>query len=70
MLQKQHILIAILLFVPFLGGGLGVSATTLGTFLANLEQQTLQSDFTITVSEEVAQPMNYPGTITMRGNRF
>lgn len=70
MLQKQHILIAILLFVPFLGGSFGVSATTLDTFLANLEQQTLQSDFTITVSEEVAQPMNYPGTITMRGNRF
>ena len=51
MLQKQHILIAILLFVPFLGGGLGLSASTLDTFLANLEQQTLQSDFTITTNE-------------------
>lgn len=70
MLQKQRILIAILLFVPFLGGGLRVSASTLDDFLANLEQQTLQSDFTITVSEEVAQPMNYPGKITMHGNHF
>ena len=73
MLQKLHQILA-LLFIPLLGGGLGVSvsasAGTLDGFLSNLEQQTLQSDFTITVSEEVAQPMNYPGSITMHGNRF
>lgn len=71
MLQKKHRILA-LLFIPLLLGGLGVSvsASTLDSFLATLERQTLQSDFTITVSEEVAQPMNYPGSITMQGNRF
>lgn len=46
------------------------SATALDVFLANIEQQTLQSDFIITITEEAAQPMNYPGTIVMQGNRF
>ncbi|HCS87057.1 MAG TPA: hypothetical protein DIW30_01045 [Bacteroidales bacterium] len=49
---------------------LSVSATALDVFLTNIEQRTLQSDFTITVTEEAAQPMNYPGTIVMQGNRF
>ena len=44
--------------------------TVLSSFLANLEQKTLQSDFTITVSEEVNAPMNYPGSITMSGRQF
>ena len=44
--------------------------TILSSFLANLEQKTLQSDFTVTVSEEVNAPMNYPGTITLCGERF
>lgn len=66
MLQKLHTYcILLLLCCPAF-----VSASTLDVFLSNLEQQTLQSDFTITVSEEVAQPMNYPGSITMHGNRF
>ena len=30
----------------------------------------MQSDFTVTVSEEVNAPMNYPGTITMHGRKF
>ena len=30
----------------------------------------MQSDFTITVSEEVNAPMNYPGTLTMHGRDF
>lgn len=47
-----------------------LSAGTLDTFFAYLEQHTLQSEFTITVSEEVAQPMNYPGEITMLGRQF
>lgn len=42
----------------------------LTSFLANLETKTLQSDFTITVAEEVNAPMNYPGSITMHGNCF
>lgn len=38
--------------------------------MANLETKTLQSQFTITVSEEVASPMNYPGEIIMQGDKF
>ncbi len=45
-------------------------AGTLDTFFAYLEQHTLQSEFTITVTEEVSQPMNYPGEITMQGKQF
>ena len=44
--------------------------TILSSFLTNLETKTLQSDFTVTVAEEVNAPMNYPGTITMSGNCF
>ncbi len=44
--------------------------TILSSFLANLETKTLQSDFTVTVSEEVNAPMNYPGTIVMSGRCF
>ena len=44
--------------------------TVLSNFLSNLETKTLQSDFTVTVAEEVNAPMNYPGTITMSGNCF
>ena len=44
--------------------------TVLNSFLANLETKTLQSDFTVTVAEEVNAPMNYPGSITMRGDCF
>lgn len=45
-------------------------AATLDTFLQTLAENTLQSDFVITISEGASQPMNYPGTITMRGDRF
>lgn len=44
--------------------------TVLSSFLANLEEKTLQSGFTVTVAEEVNAPMNYPGTITMSGDKF
>ena len=44
--------------------------SVLSSFLANLETKTLQSDFTITVSEEVNAPMNYPGAIIMSGDKF
>jgi outer membrane lipoprotein-sorting protein len=44
--------------------------TILSSFLANLETKTLQADFTVSVSEQVNAPMNYPGKITMQGNRF
>ena len=44
--------------------------TIFSSFLTNLETKTLQSDFTITVAEEVNAPMNYPGTLTMQGQLF
>ena len=47
-----------------------VILTILSSFLSNMETKTMQSDFTITVSEEVNAPMNYPGTITMHGQLF
>lgn len=46
------------------------AASTLDTFLQTLAAHTLHSDFVITISEGASQPMNYPGTITMRGDRF
>lgn len=42
----------------------------LDAFFRQMETQTLQADFVLTVSEDAAQPMNYPGTITLRGERF
>ena len=46
------------------------TATNLDTFLQTLTDHTLHSDFVITISEGASQPINYPGTITMRGDRF
>ena len=46
------------------------TAKNLDTFLQTLADHTLHSDFVITISEGASQPMNYPGTITMRGDRF
>lgn len=40
------------------------------SFLENLETKTLQSDFTVTVAEEINAPMNYPGNLTMQGQLF
>lgn len=44
--------------------------TVLTSFLTNLETKTLQSDFTVTVAEEVNAPMNFPGSLTMCGKQF
>lgn len=44
--------------------------TILSSFLTNLETKTLHSAFTVTVSEEVNAPMNYPGEIIMQGDCF
>ena len=43
--------------------------TVLSSFLTNLETKTLQSDFTVTVAEEVNAPMNFPGEIVMQGGK-
>jgi len=53
-----------------MGNLLVILTTVLSTFLANLETKTMQSDFTVTVAEEVNAPMNYPGTLTMHGELF
>ena len=44
--------------------------SVLSSFLANLETKTLQSEFTVSVAEDAVSPLNYPGEITMRGDRF
>jgi len=44
--------------------------TVLSTFLMNLEQKTLRSDFVVTVTEAANAPMNYPGTLVMQGEQF
>ena len=44
--------------------------SVLSSFLANLETKTLQSDYVVTVNDNMTSPINYPGTITMSGNLF
>lgn len=44
--------------------------TALSAFLTSLETKTLQTDFTLTVTENVSQPMNITGSITVNGERF
>ena len=51
-------------------GSLLIILTILSSFLTNLETKTLQSEFTVTVAEEVNAPMNFPGTLTMHGQLF
>ena len=42
----------------------------LGSFFTRLEQNTLQAQFYLTVSDESNQPMHFNGSITMRGDKF
>lgn len=42
----------------------------LTSMLGVLDEKTLQSEFTVTVAEEVTAPMNYPGQIIMQGDKF
>ena len=44
--------------------------TILSSFMTNLETKTLKTAFTVTVSEEVNAPMNYPGELVMQGRLF
>lgn len=44
--------------------------TVLSSFLANLEQKTLQSDYVVTINDNETSPLNYPGSITMCGKQF
>ena len=65
--MKKHFLYIVLCLPCLLTTA---TATTLDTFLQTLADHTLRSDFVISISEDASQPMNYPGTITMRGDRF
>ena len=47
-----------------------LSASTLPALLSSLEDKTLRSDFTLTVTDDQSQPMTYPGTLTMHGRQF
>ena len=64
----KKLFLYIALFLPCLLTN--AAASTLDSFLQTLSENTLHSDFVITISEGASQPMNYPGTITMRGDRF
>lgn len=45
-------------------------ASTLTDFLSTLQAKTLQSDFTLSVTDEQSQPMTYAGTLTMQADHF
>jgi len=47
-----------------------VILTALSSFLTGLETKTLQSDFTLTISADATQPINYIGNVTMCGEQF
>lgn len=47
-----------------------LSASTLPALLSSLEDKTLRSDFTLTVTDDQSQPMTYSGTLTMHGRQF
>jgi outer membrane lipoprotein-sorting protein len=47
-----------------------ITLTILQSLLSTLEQKTLQSDFTITITQEQTQPMTYAGTLAMRDQKF
>ena len=68
MVSKSKLIASIFLSLPCLLTS--ATATILDSFLQTLADHTLRSDFVISISEDASQPMNYPGTITMRGDRF
>lgn len=47
-----------------------VIVTVLQSLLTTLEQRTLQSDFTISITDQQSQPMTYAGDLSMRGKQF
>lgn len=47
-----------------------LSASTLPALLSSLEDKTLRSDFTLSVTDDQSQPMTYSGTLTMHGRQF
>ena len=47
-----------------------ITLTILQSLFSTLEQKTLQSDFSITITQEQTQPMTYVGTLSMRDQKF
>ena len=47
-----------------------ITLTILQSLFSTLEQKTLQSDFSITITQEQTQPMTYAGTLSMRDQKF
>mgnify|MGYP003292506659 FL=1 len=47
-----------------------ITLTILQSLFSTLEQKTLQSDFSITITQEQTQPMTYAGTLAMRDQKF
>ena len=70
MLSKSKIIASLFLSLSLPCLLTSATATNLDTFLQTIADHTLRSDFVISISEDASQPMNYPGTITMRGDRF
>ena len=47
-----------------------ITLTIFQSLFSTLEQKTLQSDFSITITQEQTQPMTYAGTLAMRDQKF
>ena len=47
-----------------------ITLTILQSLFSTLEQKTLQSDFSITITQEQTQPMTYAGKLSMRDQKF
>ena len=47
-----------------------ITLTILQSLFSTLEQKTLRSDFSITITQEQTQPMTYAGTLAMRDQKF
>jgi hypothetical protein len=47
-----------------------ITLTILQSLFSTLEQKTLQSDFTLTISQSPNSPITYTGTLAMRDQRF
>lgn len=47
-----------------------ITFTILQSLFSTLEQKTLQSDFSITITQEQTQPMTYAGTLAMCDQKF
>lgn len=61
----ERVLLYLLFLLP-----IPTHAATLPSLLSALETQTLQSDFTLSVTDEQSQPVTYAGTLTMQADRF